>query len=251
MPKNQPRTPSYRLHKPTGLAVATVSGKDVYLGTYGTPESRAEYDRVVAEWLANGRRPTQEDRATPVSVSEVLLAYVDYAEAYYRPDGQPTKELLHIKSIARHIHELSGWKAAPNPSPDNASFGPGAVFDLSRYAPGPSGELYEGTVADRSRPDSIKTFSSWGLPMIGHKAPAGQGSGKGEVADGILLVSTLLSGDAWLIPPPGESTEDVVRSAIDALTGRADPFGMGRRVDLTRRHRAAMAEARTWEEDYC
>jgi hypothetical protein len=46
-----PRTPSYRLHKPSGQAVVTLGGRDVYLGKFETPESRAEYDRVVAEWL--------------------------------------------------------------------------------------------------------------------------------------------------------------------------------------------------------
>jgi hypothetical protein len=50
------RTPSYRLHKPSGQAVVTLKGRDFYLGRHGSPESRAEYDRLVGEWLANGRR---------------------------------------------------------------------------------------------------------------------------------------------------------------------------------------------------
>ena len=33
------RVPKYRLHKPTGLAVVRLSGRDLYLGPYGTPES--------------------------------------------------------------------------------------------------------------------------------------------------------------------------------------------------------------------
>ena len=52
------RTPSYRLHKPSGQAVVTLNGKDFYLGKHGTPESRAEYDRFLAEWLAAGRQLT-------------------------------------------------------------------------------------------------------------------------------------------------------------------------------------------------
>ena len=36
------RTPSYRLHKPTGQAVVTLSGRDIYLGKYGSIESKAE-----------------------------------------------------------------------------------------------------------------------------------------------------------------------------------------------------------------
>ena len=56
MSARPPRTPSYREHKPSGQAVVTLGGRDVYLGKHGTPESRAEYDRVIAEWLANGRQ---------------------------------------------------------------------------------------------------------------------------------------------------------------------------------------------------
>ena len=43
------RTPSYRLHKPTGLAVVTLDGRDLHLGEFGSPESRAEFDRWLME----------------------------------------------------------------------------------------------------------------------------------------------------------------------------------------------------------
>ncbi|MFO0957082.1 MAG: hypothetical protein U0800_06395 [Isosphaeraceae bacterium] len=49
MPTTAPRTPTYRLHKPTRQAVVTLDGKDIYLGRYGSPESRAEYDGLVTE----------------------------------------------------------------------------------------------------------------------------------------------------------------------------------------------------------
>jgi hypothetical protein len=44
-----PRNPRYRLHKPYGLAVATFNGKDIYFGPFNSAESRAKYDRVLAE----------------------------------------------------------------------------------------------------------------------------------------------------------------------------------------------------------
>ncbi|HEU5117937.1 MAG TPA: hypothetical protein VFT74_15020, partial [Isosphaeraceae bacterium] len=65
MPARTPRTPSYRLHKPSGQAVVTLGGRDYYLGLYGSSESRTEYDRRLAEWLANGRRA-----ATPLPTSD-------------------------------------------------------------------------------------------------------------------------------------------------------------------------------------
>jgi hypothetical protein len=45
----KPRVPSYCLHKATGPAVVRIGGKDHYLGKDGTPESRAEYDRLIAD----------------------------------------------------------------------------------------------------------------------------------------------------------------------------------------------------------
>src|SRR5262249_24564886 len=48
------RVPSYRLHKQSGQAVVTLSDgtggrRDVLLGKYGSPKSRADYTRVVSE----------------------------------------------------------------------------------------------------------------------------------------------------------------------------------------------------------
>ena len=60
--------PSYRLHKQSGQAVVTLrdgTGKrrDVLLGIYNTPESKAEYRRVLAEWEDGGGRTRLRSRA--------------------------------------------------------------------------------------------------------------------------------------------------------------------------------------------
>ena len=57
MPKLNPNSvPAYRLHKQSGQAIVTLSGKDVLLGAHGTAASRKEYDRRIAEWVAAGRQ---------------------------------------------------------------------------------------------------------------------------------------------------------------------------------------------------
>ena len=43
------RTPSYRLHKTSGRAVVTIDGREIYLGKYGSAESRERYGRLIAE----------------------------------------------------------------------------------------------------------------------------------------------------------------------------------------------------------
>ena len=93
------RTPSYRRHKPTGQAVVTIDGRDFYLGKHGSLASRAEYDRLIAEWLANGRRLSSASDGggqADLTVSELLLAFLQFADGYYRKGGQPTGEADNI-----------------------------------------------------------------------------------------------------------------------------------------------------------
>ncbi|HUR52767.1 MAG TPA: hypothetical protein VMZ71_01465 [Gemmataceae bacterium] len=52
--------PKLTLHKASGKAVVRLNGRDHYLGVYGSPEAKAAYDRLIAEWLAAGRRDPEE-----------------------------------------------------------------------------------------------------------------------------------------------------------------------------------------------
>ena len=60
MPASPRKIPAYRLHKPTGQAVVTLNGRDFYLGRHGSPASRDEYDRLIAEWLVKYIDPAIE-----------------------------------------------------------------------------------------------------------------------------------------------------------------------------------------------
>ena len=51
------RIPKYRKHKPSKLAVVSLGGRDIYLGKYGTIESRELYDKLVAEYLKRRGEP--------------------------------------------------------------------------------------------------------------------------------------------------------------------------------------------------
>jgi integrase len=95
------------LHKPSGQAVVTLSGREFYLGPHGSKVSREEYDRVTAEWLANGRRlNAQPEERRALTVAEVILAYWKHAKAYYRKDGKPTTELGHVRVCLRLVRRL-------------------------------------------------------------------------------------------------------------------------------------------------
>jgi hypothetical protein len=55
MPKLSVSVPRYRKHPASGQTVVTIGGNGFYLGPHGTKISKAEYDRLVFEWLAAGR----------------------------------------------------------------------------------------------------------------------------------------------------------------------------------------------------
>jgi integrase len=103
------RIPSYRHHRPSGQAVVTISGRDVYLGRWGSPESKAEYERLIEEWLASGR---QDVRGNAITVAELILAYWKHAKQHYRKNGQPTSEQHIIRQALRPVRKLYGHTLA-------------------------------------------------------------------------------------------------------------------------------------------
>jgi hypothetical protein len=109
-----------RLHTQTGHARVRINGRTHWLGRFGSPEAQASYDRLLAEYLANGRQvapkpkaerqeiapsspvPEQEAKqASPpaevqpvtvtneMTVAEVCVLFMDHAKTYYRlADGR-------------------------------------------------------------------------------------------------------------------------------------------------------------------
>jgi integrase len=120
VPRLKQKTPSYRLHRSDGRALVTIDGRDIYLGKHGSPESRAEYDRLIAEWLANGRSLNTSQAGAPsdATVNEVILAFWQHAELHYRhPDGSPTGELDNFRDSLRPLRKLYGSLLAREFSP--------------------------------------------------------------------------------------------------------------------------------------
>ncbi len=107
MPRCIKHNPRYSRHKASGQAVVTIDGRDFYLGPWKSKASFDEYDRIIAEWLAAGRRfPASHN---PLSIAELIERYWQYAKEYYRhPDGTPTSELYPIKSALHQLNRLYG-----------------------------------------------------------------------------------------------------------------------------------------------
>ena len=112
MPKPK-RLPSYRLHKPSGQAVVDLNGRTFYLGPHGTKTSKAEYDRLIAEWLVNGRRtPDRTDDQPERLICELIAAYWEFVQDYYRKNGRATDEQGHVRVLLRHLQRLYGGTPA-------------------------------------------------------------------------------------------------------------------------------------------
>lgn len=119
MPKLYESLPKYRKHKASGQAVVTLAGRDHYLGPHGVKASKLEYDRLVAEWLQQGR-PTVAAAMAPLTVVELCSRYLAFAKTYYRKGGRPTGTVTCIKCAVRYLRTWYGRTTA-------AEFGPLAL----------------------------------------------------------------------------------------------------------------------------
>jgi integrase len=138
--KRSNKSPSYRLHKQSGQAIVTLTDglggrKDVLLGEYDTPESRVEYNRVVGEWEARGRRLTDAS-ADPggLSINELMVAFLQHAEQHYRrEDGTQTNELSECKAAIRPLRELYGTLAVTDFGPLKLKAVRQKMTEITRY----------------------------------------------------------------------------------------------------------------------
>ena len=119
MPKLTDTLPKYRKHRATGQAVVTLSGRDFYLGHHGGRTSRLEYDRLIGEWLANGRQSIRVT-ADELSVAELCLRYLKFARIRYVKNGRPTSEQAAILAAIRFLRRTYSNQPA-------SSFGPLAL----------------------------------------------------------------------------------------------------------------------------
>lgn len=102
------RVPGYCRHKASGQARTTINGKDHYLGTYGSVESKEAYRRLIAEHLGRPPGALADElldgvhAGAEVSVEELVAAYFEEAQVRYRG----SKELLAIKIVMGHLRRM-------------------------------------------------------------------------------------------------------------------------------------------------
>jgi integrase len=106
------RAPSYRRQNYAGgraTAFIEIRGQRIYLGRYGTPESKEKYRRILAEIDASGPTLALAKGATHNrTINELLVLYWEHAAKYYVKDGKPTSEQASLKAAFRPLSELYG-----------------------------------------------------------------------------------------------------------------------------------------------
>lgn len=176
MPAQALHVPKYGLHKLTGQARVFLHGKDYYLGKYGSEESRQRYQQFVSSWLAASRtQPRVGPLPADLRVSELLLAYLAFAEGYYVKNGVKTSEYGCIKLAIRPLEEL--YDVLPV-----AEFGPLKLKSVRQKMLG--ADLSRGVINQHIC--RIKRIFRWGVenelvpPSVYHGLQAVRGLAKGR-----------------------------------------------------------------------
>lgn len=117
MPKLSTKVPKLCRHA-RGQAFVKIGGQQIWLGRYGDPVAREKYDRLVAQWLANGRTvppPIPAEASKPLSIHNVLAPYWRWARERYT-----SAEVATVKAALRVVEQLFGSTPA-------LQFGPNAL----------------------------------------------------------------------------------------------------------------------------
>jgi integrase len=178
MPRTKKGTPpSYRQHS-SGQAVVTVrttdgNRRDLLLGPWDSPESKAEYAHVLTVLNANGGRyPGEAPSPDSLSINEVILAFWKYAEGHY---GLDNKELEQFRYSLRPLKDLYGSHAAARFTPKCLKAVRQRMVDLG---------WCRGVI--NRRLTRIRTMFSWAVseelvpPSIAHGLREVKGFRKGE-----------------------------------------------------------------------
>lgn len=111
------RTPSLCFHKPTGRFYVRLNRKPVYLG-YSKAAARTKADRLIGEWLANGRNAAVPASDNDLTIAELVNQYRKYAQTFYRrPDGTPSGHLGVVRAVMKFLRKNYGDTLAKNFGP--------------------------------------------------------------------------------------------------------------------------------------
>ena len=113
--------PTYGHHKASGQARCYVNGKSIYLGPYGSPDSRRKFGELIAR-IGSGiplekKSSSEKQPDLGPSIAEIILAFWKHAEQHYLKNGKETSEISCYRSCLKVLKELYGMTPAKNFGP--------------------------------------------------------------------------------------------------------------------------------------
>ncbi len=195
------KEPGYCLHKPTGQAYVRFVGKAYYLGIRGTVQSKERYNRLKSEWLLNRNAKKFEPNSfSGVCIADICLAYLNYAEVYYRG----STEFVNLKLAIRPLSELYAEI-------------PAIEFGITQFRACREWWL-NGTQTRRSRQYINKQMKRL-LRVI--KWVVGEGMIPASVYETLRCVPALKKGRT--VAPEGEPAKSVSREVVEATIKHMTP----------------------------
>jgi hypothetical protein len=97
------RIPKLRKHKPSKQAVVTLNGRDIYLGKYGTHDSRELYRKLIAEYLASNGQEVPPDLRHAKQVPNITV--LDAADRYLTRSCSKV-EKAHVRGMLKCLLKL-------------------------------------------------------------------------------------------------------------------------------------------------
>lgn len=89
--------PNYLLHAPTGQARVIMNGKTIYLGKFGSPESHAKYQQMLAHVMAIGDLPDKTNIG--ITVRDLAEKYLDCLFRENSDSREPKQHRLAIREL--------------------------------------------------------------------------------------------------------------------------------------------------------
>lgn len=109
--RSSARVPKYCRFKRKGRrdsACVLIDGKRIMLGVYGSHQSREKYAELIAGSGAPGD-PLVAPPSTDPTVVELIAAYMDHCETYYRkPNGAPGNEYENVRAVCKVLRREVG-----------------------------------------------------------------------------------------------------------------------------------------------
>ncbi len=123
MPRSKSDQPGYRYHV-SGQAVVSFCGKNFYLGEFDSPESRAKYYALLAEYIAGGktRAPEADEHQAdqPITVRCITGEFREHIKTKYANNAN---ELSRFKNLCTTLDDEHGDEPA-------SEFGPRKLAEL-------------------------------------------------------------------------------------------------------------------------